>query len=180
MNRSAGTAGTLPEATSAVAGRAAIRVLQARAGDLEALLALESECFSSGPYRKHRFEAAQYRYYLRNPQAIVLVAERQGTVEGSLVGLAGRGVRSRSARILSIAVGAACRRQGVGQRLVQHALERFGARGSRRVYLEIAATAAGAQGLFGTFGFRPVRALPSYYGRSRHGVRMMLTLPSDN
>lgn len=155
------------------------RIRRAGPGDLEALLAIESQCFSSGPYRKHQFDRSQYRYYLRSSHAINLLVLLNGVPMASLVAIAGRSARSASGRILSIAVVRRERGKGYGRRLLMKSIQLLSKRGCLRVYLEVAERAGPAAAFFQSAGFKKIRRLPDYYGPSQHGMRMALNLKSS-
>ena len=153
-----------------------LRIRTASVKDLDALLAIEERCFSKGSYRNHCFDRSQYRYYLRNSNAIALVVIRDGTIAGSLVATAGQGARSGTARIISIAVLRCIRREGAGRRLLKRALKLLHERGCQRIFLESAAEKKPAVALFQSIGFKVIRCLPNYYGDHIDGLRMKLTL----
>lgn len=153
-----------------------LRIRRARIEDIDALLAIESRCFGSGPYRNHRFDRRRYRYYLGNSHALILLGLLDGEPAASLTALAGRGTRSRSCRILSIAVTAPERRKGLGRCLLMKSLRTMRERGCLRAYLEAAQAATHALSFFRSVGFKNTRRLPDYYGPSTHGIRMVLKL----
>ena len=143
--------------------------------DINALVAIETACFGRNrPYRDHVFGESQFRYYLRSDHAVTLLATRNGTPVGSAIATVGRGTRSGSARILSIALIAGARRQGLGRRLLRRVVRELAAQGCERIVLEVADQAGAARALFRGEGFAAVRRLPDYYGRSMHGTRMAL------
>ena len=142
---------------------AGIRTRKATPGDLDALLFLEH----------HRFQRAQYRYYLGNPQAIVLLALEQDEPVASLLATAGRRSRAHIGRIVSIGVVNRRRRLGLGTSLLKEGLDALRQCGCTRVYLEVAESAGPARSLFAAAGFQPTRRLPDYYGPGIDGIRMM-------
>lgn len=163
-----------------VINRNGFRIRRAGSDDLEALLAIESQCFSSGPYRNHQFDRSQYRYYLRSDHAITLLGLLDGVPVASLVAIAGRGARSGSGRVLSIAVARRERGKGYGRRLLMKSVQSLGQRGCLRIYLEVAECADQAAAFFQSAGFKKIRRLPDYYGPSNHGMRMVLNLKSPS
>ncbi len=159
-------------------GNKGVRILASTEKDIDALVDIETACFTSGPYREHRFDREQYRYYVRNPQAIVLLAFQDRSPVASLVALAGRGTRSQAGRILSIAVVRGERRRGIGRSVLSRGVSLLQMPGCIRIYLEVASRAHAATFLFREYGFKPTRHLPDYYGSSIHGTRMVLNLSS--
>lgn len=156
-----------------------LHIRAASVDDIDAFVAIEYQCFGKGPYHNHRFDRSQYRYYLRNTQAVILLGIRHRVPVAGLVAVVGRGVRSDSARILSIAVIDSERRKGTGRRMLEKGVKLLRVRSCDRVYLEVAEIATSAVALFRSAGFKTVRCLPNYYGRSVHGTRMVQTLTSS-
>ena len=67
------------------------------------------------------------------------------------------------ATIERVGVASACRRMGVGWALVEHATRVLGERGVRQLWLEVAASNAGAIKLYERAGFRTVSIRRRYY-----------------
>jgi ribosomal protein S18 acetylase RimI-like enzyme len=95
---------------------------------------------------------------LDKPGVIVLVAEREGAVVGyTYAGLEGfdfMALRGPAGAIYDIIVDEERRRQGVGGRLLEAAIEALAAKGAPRVLLSTAQKNVGAQSLFERSGFR--------------------------
>ncbi len=140
--------------------------------DLQALLALEASSFGVGPYRSHGFDARQFRYYLKNPRAIVILASDASGLIGSVIATAGTRSRAHVGRILNLAVVKLRRKAGIGRKLLAKAERWMKQQGCDRIYLEVAQGARAATEFFVGRGFVPVRRLPDYYGRNNHGLRM--------
>jgi len=151
-------------------------IRRADAQDLNDLVALEDVCFTDGPYRNHRFDKANYRYHVKNPQSIVLVVPRQERLIGTAVHTLGSKSRSQVGRVISIAVDPNFRRRGIGRMLLDKGIGLLQQRGCRRVYLEVATNEKSARTLFQQAGFKRVRRLPDYYGPGLDGIRMKLDL----
>jgi len=64
-------------------------------------------------------------------------------------------------QLLSLAVAAGFRRQGIGRRLVEHALEQE--RGAVSAHLEVRSNDAGAQAFYARLRFRAVGRRPGFY-----------------
>lgn len=67
------------------------------------------------------------------------------------------------AEVLTLAVSPACRRRGLGRRLLQAALDRAQARGAVNMFLEVAADNIPASSLYVSAGFTQVGRRPGYY-----------------
>ena len=95
----------------------------------------------------------------RRADAFVLVAEMDGAVAGYLYAASeGRdwmSLRGPAGVVYDIVVDPERRREGVGRRLVEHALEALQAMGATQVVLSTATQNAAAQRLFAAAGFRP-------------------------
>lgn len=138
--------------------------------ELDALVQLERHVFGEGLAITRR----QMRYLLRTPRALAAAARTGGgSVVGWAIALARRRKEGRSARLCSLAVDPRFRGRGVGRRLVCSVLAAAAERGMKRVFLEVAAENEAALRLYGRLGFVAVVALPDYYGRGRHGLRML-------
>lgn len=80
------------------------------------------------------------------------------------------------AEILTIAVLPPWRRAGLGQRLMQAAIEDCRAHGAEVMFLEVAADNVGAQQLYATLGFVKVGVRKGYYaGKDAWVLRLELT-----
>jgi ribosomal-protein-alanine acetyltransferase len=147
-----------------------IDVRPARKDDLAAAVELERMCFGSGSFSLTK---RQLQYLQRRPTAVFLVAEQQGTVVGQGVALVRQHRSGASGRIYSLATHPERRGQGIGESLLRSMVEELGARGVRRVYLEVDEDNAAAIRLYERRGFRKVGTLPNYYGRGRDAVHMI-------
>ncbi len=95
---------------------------------------------------------------LRDPEVVVLVAERDGTVVGYVyAGLepqSWRDLREAAGYIHDVVVDEAGRRHGVASALIEAAIEWLRERGAPRVVLSTAEPNEAAQRLFAKLGFR--------------------------
>ncbi|MEJ2317062.1 MAG: GNAT family N-acetyltransferase/peptidase C39 family protein [Gammaproteobacteria bacterium] len=135
-------------------GSLAIR--PANPGDLDALVALETACFSSD-----RISRRQFNYLLKKGNASILVAELDGRLVGDLVLLYSRA--TSVARLYSIAVTGNVRGKGIARSLMQ-AAERE-AWDHQRAYLrlEVRKDNHPAIGLYQSLGYRRLGEHPDYY-----------------
>ena len=106
------------------------------------------------PQRYGRFLAEQSE----RSDKIVLVAEQRGLVIGyAYGGVEGNDymvLRGPAGEIYDVIVDPSCRRQGIGSRLLDTALQGLAALGAPRVVLFTAAKNEGAQAMFAKRGFR--------------------------
>jgi ribosomal protein S18 acetylase RimI-like enzyme len=151
----------------APAGTTVIR--RAQAGDLPALGRLGALLLRTHyAFDRERFMApgddpeGGYAWFLgtqlRNPEAVVLVAERDGAVVGYVyAGLepqSWKELREAAGFIHDVVVDEAERRHGVASALMEAAMAWLREHGAPRVVLGTAEQNAGAQRLFAKLGFR--------------------------
>jgi len=132
------------------------RIRRATPADLEALLALERQAFTTDHLSRR-----QYRHHIGSESARVLVA-----VDSS--GLLGKAVlflRSNTdiARLYSLAVAHTARGRGVGEALVRAVERAAQAHGCTRLRLEVRQDNAGAIRLYERLGYRRFGAYPGFY-----------------
>lgn len=114
--------------------------------------------FIAATPRTEQGYASFLRTQLEAPNAVVLVAEREGEVVGyAYAGIEGfdwMALRGPAGALYDIVVDAAQRGQGVGRMLLDAALAALAARGAPRVVLSTADRNESAQRLFARAGFR--------------------------
>ena len=137
--------------------RAAAKLRRGRAGDLDAVLAIERAVFTTDILSRRSL-----RHFLSAPNATVIVAEHRGSVAGYALVLHRR--NSKLARLYSIAVGPAFRRRGLARRLLTAAERKAAARGRRVMRIEVRADNGGAIDLYESSGYRRFGRLARYYG----------------
>ncbi len=133
-----------------------LRIRRAADVDLAALVALENASFAAD-----RMSARQWRRHLGSDSARIVVAVRARRLAGAAV-LFFR-LRSRVARLYSIAVAADARGQGIGEALLEAAERTASRRGCDRLRLEVRVDNAGAQRLYERRGYRRFARLAAYY-----------------
>lgn len=142
-------------------------IRQAKEEDLAALLSLEEICF-----KEETFNKRQLRYLLLKADSFVLVAELRGKIIGSIVVLLRNHISI--ARVYSLNVHPACRREGIGGLLMDAALELLKEKGFRKATLEAGVNNKAALSLYRSSGFIVDKTLRHYYkngGDAFHLVR---------
>jgi [ribosomal protein S18]-alanine N-acetyltransferase len=142
-----------------------------RAGDINALMVVETTCFVSY-YKEHRFSERQFRYYLKSPNTIATVATMGGEIVGYILGVIQHGQRRHSVRLYSIATVPSVRQRGIGRQLLRKFTRVAKQKGARRVTLEVAVENKIGRKLFAAEGFQQTRVMPDYYGKRHDGIRM--------
>ena len=137
-----------------------------RSDDIPAVHAIESASFPS-PWPPYAFrgelETNRMAHYL-----VVRAGER-------LVAYAGIWLMVDEAHVTTFAVLPACRRRGIGGRLLSELIELAADLGASVVTLEVRLSNAGARRLYQEFGFRPVGVRPRYYSDNGEDALIMTT-----
>lgn len=139
----------------------------AKKEDFAALLSLEEICF-----KEETFNKKQLQYLFFKAKSIVLVAELEGKLIGSMIVLLRNNISN--ARIYSLNVHPAYRRAGVGSLLMDAGLRFLKEKGFRKVTLETGIKNIAAQNLYRSKGFIVDKTLADYYkngGDAFHLVR---------
>ena len=132
---------------------------RAGAGDLDAIMALETGTFGSDAW-----STASMRQELRNANCFYLVAFRPETpdeIEAYAGLLAPNG--AKEADIQTIAVAEGSRRGGLGRTLLLTLVNEARKRGAAEVFLEVRADNPGAQALYRSLGFEQLAVRKAYY-----------------
>ena len=129
------------------------RILSLEQQHLEAVQRLEESCFAEP------WSLDMLKEELRAPAGLALVAEKDGQICAYALLLCVSG----QAELLRIATDGACRRQGVGRRLLRACMERLEQRGCRELFVEVRESNAAARALYESEGFEQVGRRPRYY-----------------
>lgn len=145
----------------------------AAAGDLPALVALESVCFDDP------WSAAQLAAEIRLPGSLVLVAvgDRVGDAAGGAPGYASFRFAIGEAELLRVAVAPGERRRGVARALLRFAYPRLAAAGAEVLHLEVERSNRSAVHLYQAEGFHRIGQRPGYYGQGRDALLYSRALP---
>jgi ribosomal-protein-alanine N-acetyltransferase len=136
-----------------------------RAADIEAVVAIESEAFTT-PWQPETFLGL-----LDRPGVELIVME--DAAEG-VIGYAVLWCISDQGELANVAVAPGRRGQGLGRYLIGRVLHVARKRGVKKVYLEVRASNERALELYGAFGFRDVGVRPGYYDHPKEDARIMM------
>lgn len=145
-----------------------------RAGvaDIDAIVALEAQCFSADD---GRFSRRQLRGLLVSPNAYWLL--RSDGLAMACWLRAGNG-RARWARLYSLAVHPSLRGQGIAAQLLRAGYQWMADTGLTRCSAEVKVANSAARAVYARFGFTEIATLPDYYAPGHDGVRLRYRLPA--
>jgi ribosomal-protein-alanine N-acetyltransferase len=146
-----------PGAAVDVEGRMRSGVMSVRkfqVADADAVMAIATEAPGAAIWSR-----ASYAKFTDEKESLALVFERRGAISGFLIG---RRVADQ-AEVLNLAVATAHRGKGEGTALLQAALEEFGLRGTKSVYLEVREANTGAIAFYEKHGFVKTGRRNGYY-----------------
>ena len=134
----------------------AVHIRRMTLADIEAVTAIDRRSFSV-PWseRTYRMELTG------NPAAYLYVAESASG--GAIVGYIGFWFIVDEAHISTLAVKPGRRRQGIGRRLLENALQEAARLGAELVSLEVRASNSAAIELYRQYGFKPRERRTGYY-----------------
>jgi [ribosomal protein S18]-alanine N-acetyltransferase len=137
--------------------------------DFDVLWRMDQECFAPGI----AYSKAELRAYIRNRGSFTLVAVHgeSGEPQGFLVAYGGP-----VGHIITIDVGSAFRRLGVGSLLLNAAEARLRSAGSRAAGLETAVDNIGALAFYKRHGYSVVRTWPRYYSNGLDALVLQKSL----
>lgn len=130
-----------------------IRVRRMREADLERVLQIEHESYST-PWPESSF-----RGLLRRSDATLLVADTNATVAGYAVSWA---VLDQG-ELGNIAVAPEYRRRGIARVLIEAVIDDMKDRGVRELFLEVRVSNVPAQTLYDQYGFEVIGRRRNYY-----------------
>jgi ribosomal-protein-alanine acetyltransferase len=140
--------------------------------DVAAIMAIERASFPTEAWSE-----AGMRSTLTDADSVAELAVVDATVVGYAALLAPIG--AQDGEVLTIAVEASYRGQGVGRALLARLLDAAARRGARRVFLEVRADNPVAQALYASEGFAPIGRRPRYYQPDDvDAIVMRLELPA--
>lgn len=147
------------------------RVRLLREGDLERVMEIERECFST-PWKE-----ATFRGLMKRSDTDLFVAE---SPDGWVAGYAAAWTVIDQSELGNVAVSAAARGAGAGGALVDAVVERIKDRGATECYLEVRELNEAAQSLYRQRGFVPVGRRPRYYSLPTEDALVMRLRVGDS
>jgi ribosomal protein S18 acetylase RimI-like enzyme len=144
------------------------RLRRGRAGDLDALLAIEQAVFATDMLSRRSF-----RHFLTAPGTTLVVAETDGKIAGYVLVL--YPPLSKLARLYSIAVARQSARRGIGALLLATAESAARQRGRHTMRLEVHEHNGRAIARYETSGYRLFGRHPAYY--DDHGDALRFEKP---
>jgi ribosomal protein S18 acetylase RimI-like enzyme len=144
---------------------------------MEALLAIEQQCFNVYYYDYYMLDRRDFEFYLQDPDSLLLVAAQGTDVVGDVLGPVDSWRSPPSAHIDSIAVLPEAQKRGIGSLLLRSFAEEVRRQGCTRVTLEVSAANEAGLAFFTRHGFREIRPLPDYYGKGLPGLLLAVELP---
>jgi len=139
---------------------------QARLDDIDAVYAVERECFRD-PYPPELL-----KLLLLLP-GVFLVAVHEDKVIGYVAVV----VRNNMGHVFSVAVVERFRRRGIGRALLKEAIDALRRRGIKDFRLEVRESNHAAQQLYRSLGFKEEGKIPGYYSDGEAALVMKLSLP---
>ncbi len=145
-----------------------MKVREARAEDLPAVLEIERACFGAAAWTEPMFAGE-----LGRAGGVFLVLEAEGALAGHALGR----VVADEAEVLEIGVSPASRRRGHARALLDALEAQLARSGARTCWLEVRADNAGAQSLYRSRGYEAVGRRPRYYPDGEDAILMARELP---
>jgi ribosomal protein S18 acetylase RimI-like enzyme len=137
--------------------------------DLDALLNLENICF-----KEETFQKRQLKYLLLKARSMVLVAEIDRNIIGSMIILLRKNILN--ARIYSFNVHPEHRRKGIGSSLMDTALDKLEKKGYKNITLEVGINNPIARNLYQSKGFIVDKKLSNYYTNGDDALHLIKKL----
>lgn len=130
-----------------------ITIRQMEMDDLEEVMAIENSLFSV-PWSETGF----FSFLIRDDTLFLVALE-----EGRIVGYCGAVTVLNEGDITNVAVASERQRRGIGRQLLQAMIEKTGAQGVERLFLEVRASNRSAISLYQSLDFREVGLRKNYY-----------------
>ena len=149
-----------------------MQVRRAEGRDMEALLAIEQQCFNVYYYDYYMLDRRDFEFYLQDTDSVFQVAVRETRVVGYVFGPIDSWRDPPSAHIDSIAVLPEAQARGIGTLLLQAFVREAQRQGCTRVTLEVSTANKAGLAFFTKHGFREIRKLANYYGKGLDALLM--------
>lgn len=150
-----------------------VKILPATINDLEQLVALENELFTSD-----RIPRRQFRYLLTRANAITVKIDQEDKLAGYLILLRRR--RSYNIRIYSIGISKWAQGRGYAQEMVRFAEKVAEENGLRYVTLEVCEKNNSAIRLYEKAGFSKYGDKPEYYEDGCNALLLRKEIPTKD
>ncbi len=134
--------------------------------DLEALYAIETECFTLEAFSKRQIASL-----LQNPNSVSLLAQMNGEIAGFIIALIHQRKSEKTGRIYTLDVAVKARKKGVGLKLVEHAEQILRKKGVKTCHLEVRIDNIAARELYKKLGYVETELLKGFYPEG-DGVKM--------
>jgi ribosomal-protein-alanine N-acetyltransferase len=145
------------------------RIRKAKKDDLGDILNLDSICF-----KEETFHTRQIKYLILKAKSIVLVAEMEGKIIGSMIILLRKHILN--ARIYSLNVHPGYRRMGIASSLMDFTSDMLKKKGYDNISLETGITNTAAQNLYISKGFHVDKKLSNYYSNGDDAFHLIKKL----
>lgn len=149
-----------------------LQIRRAELADIEALLALENQCFETD-----RLSRRNFRWMIQKAHADLWLACETSEVVAYILTLYVRG--TSLARIYSLAVSPQHRQQGLGQQLIKTAEKAALEAGRSFIRLEVRPDNQHAIALYQKLGYQPFDVVHDFYDDHTDAMRMMRVLQPD-
>ena len=138
----------------------------AKMEDLLAITTIENECFE-----EDAFEYSTFLYYLKHGSYGFFVLRSKNEIKGYVI--VGPQKTSKMGEIISIAISKPLQHQGLGQQLLNRAIEWGREQGYEKISLMVRPENQVAQKVYEKNKFVIVGVVENYYGRHEHGIQMV-------
>ena len=138
--------------------------------DLNRLYEIEKECFNEEAFTKE-----QISQLLDDYNTVSLIARVQDEIAGFVIGMIHIERSTLRGHILTIDVGSAYRRKGIGTLLMDEIESIFRQKGVKASFLEVREDNTSAINLYLKLGYMIMGKLDNYYGKI-HGIYLKKTL----
>jgi ribosomal-protein-alanine N-acetyltransferase len=137
------------------------RLREYRAGDLDAIFALDVACFAP-PFR---FSRRAMRGFVEARGAAAVIAEAGSDANVELVGFCVAQLEGEVGYVVTLDVAEEWRRRGVARRLMEEVEARMRAVGALRMELHVSVENAAAIGFYEGMGYARAGRVKGFYGR---------------
>jgi len=135
-----------------------VQVSDATVNDLDALFAIEKECFT-----REAFSRELIATLLQKRNSVSLLAKTKGEIVGFAIALVYHRKNRRVGHIFTIDVAARARKGGVGLVLMKNLEHRLIEKGARSCFLEVRADNRAARSLYEKLGYVERRFVKDFY-----------------